>query len=79
MRGLSKAAALLSSLCASASIIPSSRVPESVEVPDYVIGYSMYLAVSVKALPSPSSSRSAQMSPKHPSSSECLSLFPRES
>ncbi|KAL8905067.1 MAG: hypothetical protein Q9171_006819 [Xanthocarpia ochracea] len=28
MRGLSKAAALLSSLCASASIVPSSRVPD---------------------------------------------------
>ncbi|CAO1600317.1 hypothetical protein XANCAGTX0491_004010 [Xanthoria calcicola] len=39
MRGLSKAAALLSSICASASIVPRSTVPESASLPDYVIDY----------------------------------------
>ncbi|KAL8837253.1 MAG: hypothetical protein Q9176_005787 [Flavoplaca citrina] len=39
MRGLSKAAALLSSVYASASTLPRSNLPESASLPDYVIEY----------------------------------------
>ncbi|KAL9641173.1 MAG: hypothetical protein Q9204_000218 [Flavoplaca sp. TL-2023a] len=39
MRGLSKAAALLSSFYASASTLPPSNLPESASLPDYVIEY----------------------------------------
>lgn len=40
MRGLSKAAVLLSSVYASASVAPRSLSAEPVGVPDYVIKYS---------------------------------------
>ncbi|KAI4262459.1 MAG: hypothetical protein L6R42_002366 [Xanthoria sp. 1 TBL-2021] len=39
MRGLSQAAALLSSVYVSASIVPRSTLPESASLPDYVIDY----------------------------------------
>lgn len=78
MRGLSQAAALLSSVYVSASIVPRSTLPESASLPDYVIDYGEYLVLSPKPIENLSSSRLSQMSLQLPSSSGCLSLLPLE-
>lgn len=74
MRGFSKAAAFLSSVYVSASIVPRSRVAEPAGLPDHVIQYGKDHRTALEPTSVTASLTRVQMSPEHPSSSRCPTL-----